>query len=261
MKVYTVRVANRKPFNIYRQGLVAPCPYSETPRKLVLCAIASRSWAEWRRCFRTMMQSSEPDHGFGYLVGADNGIMRVVTDLAFDCVDVGAMKLAFIDFEASSLRRGSFPIEVGLACIEGSEIRTASVLVRPAKHWNMSSWSLESQKLHGISRDLLESEGLDVQAVSNWLVAQIAGKVVVSDAPGHDQRWLDMLLKARGFEPNILLAGMDALLSRFTGPAYDAACETLAALPQPHRAGPDAERLARAYAAAMIEKQTMSDQK
>lgn len=167
------------------------------------------------------------------------------------------MTLVFIDFEASSLRRGSFPIEVGVARIRGPEILTESALIRPTKKWDMSSWSTTSQEVYGIPLDSLESEGLPVQTVSEWLGTRINGKVVVSDAPGHDQRWLDMLLKAGGVEQKCRIAGLDALLSRFTGQAYEAALEMLRMLPQPHRAGPDAARLARAYAAAELKKQVM----
>lgn len=53
----------------------------------------------------------------------------------------------FIDFEASSLRDTSFPIEV--AWNNGTEIE--SYIIRPAFDW--SDWDYNAEGLHGLSRE------------------------------------------------------------------------------------------------------------
>ena len=44
--------------------------------------------------------------------------------------------LVFIDFEASGLGPGTWPIEVGLAWIENGGVRTWSSLIRPEADWD-----------------------------------------------------------------------------------------------------------------------------
>lgn len=56
--------------------------------------------------------------------------------------------LVFLDFEASSLAKRSFPIEVGWVFEDGT---SAEHLIRPAPDW--TDWDDKAAAIHGISRD------------------------------------------------------------------------------------------------------------
>jgi len=65
------------------------------------------------------------------------------------------MSFIFVDFEASSLGAKSWPIEIGIAWLEGDEARSEAALIRPHECWPAAGWSHESQAVHGITRDVL----------------------------------------------------------------------------------------------------------
>src|SRR5450631_2081424 len=61
-----------------------------------------------------------------------------------------------IDFEASSLEVGTFPIEVGLAMWRAPDdpIYCWSALLKPTDEWRQNGhWSKASQAVHGIKQD------------------------------------------------------------------------------------------------------------
>ncbi|MCW3783012.1 3'-5' exonuclease [Defluviimonas salinarum] len=61
-------------------------------------------------------------------------------------------QIAFIDFEASGLSAGSWPIEVGLSRFgDGTGITTWSSLVRPEPDWSLDDWSKAAEGVHGLS--------------------------------------------------------------------------------------------------------------
>ena len=100
-------------------------------------------------------------------------------------------RLLCIDFEASALENG-YPIEVGVAEVATGAVR--SWLIRPSETWLAGRiWSPASEKVHGISRSLLEAEGKPPEAVWAALAPALAGKLLVSDNPPFDGRWLRML--------------------------------------------------------------------
>jgi hypothetical protein len=106
--------------------------------------------------------------------------------------------LYFIDFEASSLYKGSFPVEVAWVAEDGVG---ESHLIRPAPGW--TEWSPASERIHGISRSRLEAEGEDHLAVARRVLEVLHPDraVVFSDNPAFDGFWLDMLLTAAGCFP------------------------------------------------------------
>lgn len=103
----------------------------------------------------------------------------------------------FIDFEASSLSPASWPIEVGLAWFDGKKVVVQSRLIRPRPEWPEDDWNPASEKVHGIPRPDLEAAAF-ADDVATWLLASLAGRPLVSDAPEFDQRWLDQLLGRPG---------------------------------------------------------------
>ncbi len=101
--------------------------------------------------------------------------------------------IVFIDFEASSLGKRGFPVEVGWAAEDGSE---EEHLIRPAPGWE--DWSAEAEQVHGLSRDRLLREGEPVETVARRMVDALSGHTLYASAPSWDGQWLSRLLRAAG---------------------------------------------------------------
>src|SRR6266542_2743563 len=99
----------------------------------------------------------------------------------------------FLDFEASSLRSASYPIEVAWNDPTGA-IETH--LISPAGIDRWTDWSVEAEKLHGISRALLRTEGKPPSWICRRMNRQLAGTIVYSDDPAYDGTWLAALFAA-----------------------------------------------------------------
>jgi hypothetical protein len=173
----------------------------------------------------------------------------------------------FVDFEASSLSKGSFPVEIAWVDQLG---HGESYLIRPPEEWlgDGRNWSFQSERIHGISLPELLTDGYPLSKVAQRAHAVLSPvtSVVVSDAPPFDGYWLEMLLKAGGIDQTpVLLHVHDLYRREFAGiqdtlpPGNEAARNHLAAWavevvreaqetatrrsPTLHRALPDAERL------------------
>ena len=107
--------------------------------------------------------------------------------------------IVFLDFEASSLGKRGFPIEVGWAAEDGSE---RGSLIRPAPGWE--EWSAEAEGIHGITRERLLREGEPHEAVAARLVEQLTGHALYASAPSWDGQWLSRLLRAAGLPRHAL---------------------------------------------------------
>ncbi|WP_458098441.1 transcriptional regulator [Roseomonas sp. WA12] len=114
--------------------------------------------------------------------------------------------IIFLDFEASSLSEGSFPVEVGWVTEDGE---AESYLIRPAPEWD--EWSPESERIHGLSRDRLEREGKPVAEVGRRVLDVLGaeGVVVTSDAASWEQRWLDRMLLAAGLSHSVKVVELE----------------------------------------------------
>ena len=150
-----------------------------------------------------------------------------------------------IDFEASALENG-YPIEVGIADAATGTAR--AWLIRPEAAWLKGSiWSPASEAVHGISRALLDSEGEPPNTVWAKLAAALAAKLVISDNPPFDSRWLSMLAGQVAVPTLEDLDGIAWGLAVRCGRRPDIAwvkaeAEVWAKVPTVHRAGPDALR-------------------
>lgn len=158
--------------------------------------------------------------------------------------------LIFLDLEASGLSPGSWPIEIGLAEVaEDGEIASVSQLIRPDPGWSDDHWSSQSAAVHGIPRRALDAAPTAGE-VAQWTMDQMADRIAVSDAPSYDGRWLTMLLRIVDPEPRVRIVDFNQLVAMTYD--YDGVrrvYQALDALPVPHRAAADAERLARAFIA------------
>jgi hypothetical protein len=99
----------------------------------------------------------------------------------------------FLDFEASSLSKVSYPIELGWVDESGAG---EALLIRPAPGW--VEWDERAARVHGITREQLAHGGAAHDAVCARLLALAEGNVLYASAPSWDGHWLSMLLRAAG---------------------------------------------------------------
>ncbi|MCP5213346.1 MAG: hypothetical protein H6998_20705 [Hahellaceae bacterium] len=98
-----------------------------------------------------------------------------------------------LDIEASSLSDNSYPIEIAwtLPCGE-----IVSYLINPKTVSAWQDWSVSAEKLHGITRHMLESSGEKPEAIIKKILETPNHKVMYSDNPEWDQFWLSRLFAA-----------------------------------------------------------------
>lgn len=157
-------------------------------------------------------------------------------------------RTAFIDLEASGLSTTSWPIEVGWAFEHGPP---RSFLIRPDASWPESAWSLDAERLHGVSRADLERDGVNPRDVAEALNAALAGASVWSDAPDWDGFWLFRLFQAAQIKQQFAVNDFGRLMRPLAGAREEAALRRAAQIsPRRHRAGPDAKHLQTIYALA-----------
>lgn len=115
---------------------------------------------------------------------------------------------AIIDLEASGFGSGSYPIEIGYA-LEDREVHCC--LVKPAPDW--VHWSEDAESIHGISRDLLEAEGLSPREVALTLNEALRGKTLYTDAWSFDSSWLGKLFEEAELVQRFRLETINRLLT------------------------------------------------
>lgn len=153
-------------------------------------------------------------------------------------------RIAFVDFEASSLDESSYPIEVGVAIWDGFSITSWGCLIKPTSEWRArDAWSRSSQRVHGISRNML-IDGFDPHTAMQTLAEFCRGVTVAyCDGGEYDRRWLSELDDASRIASPFALLDLDALLEV---PGHRAQYTTRKReLALRHRAQDDAEALLR----------------
>ncbi|RRJ83873.1 hypothetical protein [Aestuariirhabdus litorea] len=146
----------------------------------------------------------------------------------------------FIDYEASSLHEGSYPIEVGVAMADGSSL---SWLIRPEPGWN--DWDPVSESVHKIPLALLQREGRGAREVAYELNARFARKVLYCDGLPYDSYWQQRLFEAAGFSAAFELRSVASLLDPAQRACWQAVRDAIAASEAVvlHRADNDARLL------------------
>ncbi len=132
---------------------------------------------------------------------------RAVPDAALPCI---------IDIEASGFGRGSYPIEIGFVLPDGSAFCT---LVLPDATW--THWDGDAERIHGISRSLLQRHGRKAAEVAAELNQRLAGRAVYCDNWAHDYAWLAQLFEAAGTGPRFHLHHLRELLSESAAARFD----------------------------------------
>ncbi len=113
-----------------------------------------------------------------------------------------------LDIEASGFGRGSYPIEIGFVCPDGSLFCS---LIKPEPDWQ--HWDAGAEGLHGISRDLLARHGKPVAWMASEINIRLAGQTVYCDGWGNDYAWLARLFDAAELQPRFRLEDLRRLLS------------------------------------------------
>lgn len=164
-----------------------------------------------------------------------------------------------IDFEASALAPGSYPIELGVADPATAAFR--SWLIRPTPEWRMGGlWSPEAAAIHGITRDQLDQSGLPPAEVMAGFVAMADGRLLLSDNPSFDWDWLEKLADEAGrlaLLEHLRIADVAVIAGELAAGqgldperAWDEAlARTAGRFPHRHRAGADARQIAEALRA------------
>lgn len=164
-----------------------------------------------------------------------------------------AFPLVVIDFEATALTFGSYPIEVGVARAMNARhpFESWSTLIVPDPSWDLSSqWDPDAQRIHGIAKwDLRDghSPSDTICALNRWV-----GNAphVWCDGGQYDIHWLDTLAAAAGIEPTFSLIDIRPLM--LASPSISARyMHALNRSKPPHRAELDAVRICAALLSAM----------
>ena len=149
-----------------------------------------------------------------------------------------------IDVESSGFGKGSYPIEIGIALADHS---THCFLIKPAEGWEQ--WNEESEQLHKISRETLQTRGRDITEVADELNALLKGKTVYSDGWGMDNSWIGLLYDTAERWQHFKVAQLQAL---FNEQQYDNWHDTYKEIQQQlnitrHRASSDALVIQKTY--------------
>ncbi len=147
--------------------------------------------------------------------------------------------LTFLDIEASGIHEDSYPIEVGWVDTEGNE---SSFLIKPIPEW--THWDLKAQQIHAIPRSVLLDQGITIHQACLALNKQLGAEDIYSDAAVYDGEWLKTLFNAAGIKPSFTLRDIRELLDRLPTDQFATFFKILKANPPPHRAVPDAKRMA-----------------
>lgn len=157
--------------------------------------------------------------------------------------------MIILDFEASGIMKGSFPIEIAWIRDSGTAIST---LIQPSDNWlsNENLWSERSQNVHGIEKATLISEGLDIKSVIDLIVNDIKEyETIYSDNPSFEQEWLDRLFDEARISHNYIVRDFNVMLNNISDPysMEGAYYQARKISPPTHRAQRDVEYLLTVY--------------
>jgi hypothetical protein len=145
-----------------------------------------------------------------------------------------------LDIEASGFGRGSYPIEIGFVLPDGTAYCT---LIAPDASW--THWDGAAERVHGISRSLLQRHGRSAHEVATELNQRLAGRTVYCDNWAHDYAWLACLFESAATNPSFRLRHLRELMSETAAERFDDTREVVARNLQlrRHRASSDARVL------------------
>ena len=113
-----------------------------------------------------------------------------------------------IDVEASGFGALSYPIEIGVALADGQKY---CALIMPAPDW--THWDEGAEKVHRVSRDVLETYGRPMREVTAQLNTLLAGRTLYTDGWVVDRPWLTTLFHAARTEMQFRVSPIELILS------------------------------------------------
>jgi DNA polymerase III epsilon subunit-like protein len=153
--------------------------------------------------------------------------------------------IAIIDLEASGLGSNGFPTELGWAIIQADgSVKSSSCLIRPPAKWTIyrNAWSAASERLTGITREMLDRDGVPPSEAMMRFFEAVGDRDLVSDEPDFDAHWLARLAEAAGTSIGGRKLGDARKLIQQTAADHGSTVEFHG--PPQHRAEADARRLA-----------------
>jgi hypothetical protein len=105
----------------------------------------------------------------------------------------------FLDFEASSLAKDSYPIEVAWVFEDG---RSEAHLISPAPGWD--DWANDAEAIHHISRKTLRTSGTPHDGVARRMLDELTDHDLLASAPSWDGKWLSVLRRGAGLPRHAL---------------------------------------------------------
>ena len=150
-----------------------------------------------------------------------------------------------IDIEASGLHFDSYPIELAVL-ING---QSRSWLIKPETNWLY--WCSTAESMHGISREILEREGLNASQVVDEFMKCIesSNRVLYSDAVHWDADWMSTLFSVVNTDQLFHIESIDELLKKDQIPEFNRVKARLAASGKyrQHRAEEDVRMIYQAW--------------
>ena len=113
-----------------------------------------------------------------------------------------------IDIEASGFGADGYPIEIGVAFGDGTKYCS---LIAPTPGWTF--WDAGAEKLHGVSRSVLEHYGKPAAEVATRLNELLGSRTAYTDGWVVDKPWLNRLYFAAGLECTYSLSSLEMILS------------------------------------------------
>jgi hypothetical protein len=113
-----------------------------------------------------------------------------------------------IDVEASGFGCDSYPIEVAVVLNDGKKFCS---LIIPAQEW--THWDVEAEKVHKLTREMLNTYGKPIATVADQLNEILAGMVLYSDAWVVDKPWLTTLFRQAQKPMSFSIRPLEAILS------------------------------------------------
>lgn len=113
-----------------------------------------------------------------------------------------------IDVEASGFGPHSYPIEIGIALADGEKFCS---LILPADDW--THWDDDAEKVHRVSRDILETYGTAMPDVTAKLNELLRGRTLYTDGWVVDKPWLTRLFHTARTAMEFFVSPLEAILS------------------------------------------------
>lgn len=177
-------------------------------------------------------------------------------DPDIDSAPAAARLPCVLDIEASGFGRGSYPIEIGFVLPDGTAYCT---LILPEQGW--THWDGDAERMHGISRSLLQRHGRSTGEVAAELNQRLAGHAVYCDNWAHDYAWLARLFESAAITPSFRLRHLRELLTEDAAEQFDDTRALVASNLQlrRHRASSDARVLQLSLARLLRQGASTSD--